>query len=114
MFSAFAGGLFFLVTGVIGFDTYNLRGLFQGGRWTDPPIWRQVALGTGLLVLGVYFSRRLGDTPPVPPPGRRVVKHVGSGKSARASRRVGSTPGEEQARSNVVEGEDGRPSGGSA
>ena len=86
MFSALAAGAFFLVTGLIGFDTYNLRGFFRGGRWVDPPIWRQVALGIALLLLGAYFARRLAPPVPPPPPGPRVVKHVGSGKSARASR----------------------------
>ena len=86
MFSAFAAGAFFLVTGVIGFDTYMLRGFFQGGRWVDPPIWRQIALGIALLLLGAYFARRLAAPAPPPAPAPRVVKHVGSGKSARASR----------------------------
>ncbi len=100
MFSAFAAGAFFLVTGLIGFDTYNLRGFFQGGRWVDPPIWRQVALGMALLLLGAFLARRLGGPPP-PAPRPRVVKHVGSGKSARASQGEDEMHGDAHARLKV-------------
>jgi hypothetical protein len=59
MFSAFAAGLFFLVTGVIGWDIRYLHGLFAGGKWVDAPIWWQIGLGAVFLLLGAFLLRRL-------------------------------------------------------
>ena len=61
MFSAFAAGASLVVTGSIGFDVSYMHGFFEGGRWVDGPIWGQVALGMGFLLLGAYWSRRLGE-----------------------------------------------------
>jgi hypothetical protein len=63
MFSAFAAGAFLFVTGSIGFDVRYMHGFFEGGRWVGGPVWGQIALGAGLLLLGAYWSRRLGDSP---------------------------------------------------
>jgi hypothetical protein len=59
MFSALAFGGFLLVTGVIGLDVSQLRGLFDGTTWVDGPIWWQIALGFGLILLGVHWFRRI-------------------------------------------------------
>lgn len=54
----FAGTLF-LVPGLIGLDLRHSHGWFQGVRWVDAPVWPQVALGAGLLLLGGYLARRV-------------------------------------------------------
>jgi len=88
MFSAFAAGICLVVTGFIGLDVSNLRGNFQGTRWVEGQVWWQIALGSGLLLLGVFFSRHLGgprwmsvSVPRVP-----AIKDVGAGKSAGAAK----------------------------
>ena len=57
MFSAFAFGGFLFVTGAIGLDVSYLRGLFDGTKWVDGPIWWQMGLGFLLILLGVYWFR---------------------------------------------------------
>ena len=87
MFAAFAAGAYLFITGVIGLDISYQRGMFQGTRWVDGPIWWQIALGSALLLLGVVFSRRLpARWTPAPAPQARIVKDVGAGKSAGAAR----------------------------
>jgi hypothetical protein len=86
MFSAFAAGASLVVTGSIGFDVSYMHGFFHGGRWVDGPVWGQIALGIGFLLLGGYWSRRLGE------PGwtstrasrDRIVKNAGHGKTSGA------------------------------
>ena len=63
MFSALAAGAFLFVTGSIGFDVRYMHGFFEGGRWVGGPVWGQIGIGAGLLLLGAYWSRRLGDSP---------------------------------------------------
>jgi hypothetical protein len=63
MFSALAFGALLFVTGAIGFDVSDMHGFLEGGRWVDGPIWGQVAVGAGLLLLGAYWSRRLDEPP---------------------------------------------------
>ena len=67
MFSALLFGLLFFVTGVMG---VSLRrdvlapmpsASATDARWTGRPILSQVALGLGMMALGVYWSRRLHD-----------------------------------------------------
>jgi hypothetical protein len=53
------GGLLFLVAGLIGWDLKYSHGWFQGTTWVDGPLWGQVALGTGLLLLAGYWARRV-------------------------------------------------------
>jgi hypothetical protein len=86
MFSAFAAGAGLVVTGSIGLDVSHMRGLFAGTRWVEGPIWWQIAVGSGLLLIVVFFSRRLGEPPMTftRTPRRRVIKDVGAGKSAGA------------------------------
>jgi hypothetical protein len=58
-FTALAVGAFLFVTGSIGWDVSYLHGLFAGGRWVHGPVWWQIGLGAGLLVLGGRWFRRL-------------------------------------------------------
>lgn len=84
MFTAFAAGAFLVVTGIIGLDVSYMRGLFaEGTKWVSGPVWWQIALGSALLLLGVYFSRRLGEPrwTSVSAPRTRIIKEVGAGKS---------------------------------
>ena len=90
MFSAFFAGAFLLVTGTIGYDVSRLSGPFRGGRWVDGPVWWQILLGVGFLLLATFLSRRLGG----PgwrfvrrPPQRRIVKYVGRGSTYESIRR---------------------------
>ena len=87
MFGAFALGLSLLVTGAIGYDVRNMHGLFQGGRWIEAPIWGQVALGIGFVLLGIYWFRRLGRPRRAFTPNTRdgVIRTVGRGKTAAAA-----------------------------
>jgi hypothetical protein len=59
VFTAAAVGLFLLVTGSIGFEVRGMHGAFAGGRWSDPPIWWQVALGTAALLASMRWARSL-------------------------------------------------------
>jgi hypothetical protein len=59
VFSAGFGGLLFFVAGLIGWDLKYSHGWFEGTRWTDAPIWWQVAFGTVLLLLAGYWARRV-------------------------------------------------------
>ena len=62
VFSAGFGGLLFLIAGLVGWDLTYSHGWFQGTRWVDGPVWWQIALGTGLLLLAGHWARRV---PPV-------------------------------------------------
>jgi hypothetical protein len=66
VFSVGFGGLLLLIAGLIGWDLKHVRGFFQGTRWVDGPIWWQVSLGSALLLLAVYWARRVPY-----PPGQR-------------------------------------------
>jgi len=59
VFSVGFGGLLLFVTGLIGYDLKYSHGWFQGTKWTDAPIWWQVAFGTVLLLLAGYWARRV-------------------------------------------------------
>lgn len=89
MFTAFAAGAGLVVTGAIGLDVSYMRGMFQGTRWVDGPVWWQLTLGSALLALGAYWARRLSApawTLNRAPRGPGM-KAVGAGKSAGAGRR---------------------------
>ena len=62
VFSVGFGGLLFLVAGLIGWDLKYSHGWIQGTKWVDAPIWGQVALGTGLLLLAGFWARRVPRT----------------------------------------------------
>lgn len=59
VFSVGAFGLWLTVAGAIGWDVQHVRGIFQGTRWVDPPIWWQLGLGVALLVVAVFLARRV-------------------------------------------------------
>jgi hypothetical protein len=60
------GGLLFLVAGLVGWDLKYSHGWFRGTTWVEGPIWWQVGLGTGLLLLAIFLARRV----PYPPASR--------------------------------------------
>ena len=49
-FHALLAGLYFSVTGAIGWQVSGHNPLFIGGRWIDGPVWSQ--LGVGLACFG--------------------------------------------------------------
>ena len=65
VFSVGFFGLLLLVSGLIGWDLSYSHGWFQGTKWVDGPVWWQVSVGFGLLLLAVFFARRV---PPRPAP----------------------------------------------
>ncbi len=58
VFTAAMGGLLFLVGGVIGYDLTHGTGPGDT-RWTNQPIWWQIALGLAFLLLAGFWARRL-------------------------------------------------------
>jgi len=59
VFSVGFGGLLFLVSGLIGWDLQYSHGWFQGTKWVDAPIWWEIGVGTALLLLAVFWARRV-------------------------------------------------------
>lgn len=43
-------GLFFAITGAIGWEPRGRDGLFMRGRWVDGPLWDQIGLGIACLI----------------------------------------------------------------
>ena len=52
-------GLLFFVSGIVGWDLSHSHGWFRGTKWVDGPVWWQIALGAGLLVLAMFWARRV-------------------------------------------------------
>ena len=65
VFSVGFAGLLFFVAGLIGWDLKYSHGWFQGTKWVDGPVWWQIGLGAALLLLAIFWARR------VPPPATR-------------------------------------------
>lgn len=63
VFSATAAGLLFFVAGLIGWDLSYSHGWFQGTKWVHRPVWWEVAVGAGLLLLAGFWARRAIVTP---------------------------------------------------
>jgi hypothetical protein len=63
VFSTGFSGLLFFVAGLIGWDLKYSHGWFQGTRWVDGPIWWEVLLGSGLLLLAGFWARRVPSRP---------------------------------------------------
>ena len=61
VFSVAAAGLLLLVPGIIGWDLSYSHGWFRGARWADGPVWWQVGLGLGLLLLAAYCARSVNQ-----------------------------------------------------
>jgi len=59
VFSVGFAGLLFFVSGIIGWDLSHSHGWFRGTRWVDGPIWWQIGLGAGLLLLAIFWARRV-------------------------------------------------------
>ncbi len=59
VFSVTAAGLLFLVAGLIGWDLSYSHGWFQGTKWVEGPVWWEVGIGLGLLLLAVFWARRV-------------------------------------------------------
>jgi hypothetical protein len=65
VFNAAAAGLLFFIAGISGWDLRYSHGWFQGTKWVEGPLWWQVSLGFGLLLLAGFWARRV---PPRPTP----------------------------------------------
>ena len=59
VFSVGFAGLLFFVSGIIGWDLSHSHGLFRGTKWLDGPVWWQIGLGSGLLLLAIVWARRV-------------------------------------------------------
>jgi hypothetical protein len=86
MFSSLFFGAFLLLAGLIGYNTQHRGVLLADSRWTGRPILWQVALGSALLLLGIYLCRRLGvfRWEIVAGGAPRPIKNVGKGQSSGA------------------------------
>jgi len=73
VFTFTLAGLFFFVTGAIGWKTGNHNPIFIGGRWVDGVIWSQVGIGLACFAVAavayLFASRdpRLHPRPPHAP-----------------------------------------------
>ena len=74
VFSTAAAGLLFFIAGLIGWDLSACHGWFQGAKWVDAPVWWQVGLGAGLLLLAGYWAQRLEITRRPPEVSRDPVR----------------------------------------
>jgi hypothetical protein len=68
---AAATGLFALISGLVGWDISHSHGFFAGTRWVEGPIWWQVGLGLGLLLVAGFLARRVPLRPEHPHPAHR-------------------------------------------
>jgi hypothetical protein len=59
VFSVTAAGLLFLVAGLIGWDLSYSHGWFEGTKWVDGPVWWEVGVGLGVLLLAGFWARRV-------------------------------------------------------
>jgi len=59
VFSAGTAGVLFTVAGAIGWDVSHSHGFFQGTRWVDGPISWELGIGVGLLMLAVFWGKRV-------------------------------------------------------
>ena len=84
MFTGLIFGLVFFVTGTAGLSLSRADG---GPKWVGRPVLWQVAVGLGMMALGIYWSRRLDDPRLQVHAGPRREKHVGTGRSPGAARR---------------------------
>ena len=64
-------GLLFFVAGVIGWDLKYSHGWFQGTKWVYGPLWWEIGLGAGLLLLAAFWARRV--------PTAALVRQAGRG-----------------------------------
>jgi hypothetical protein len=83
MFTMLFFGIFFFAAGVMGLSLSKAAG---GPKWTGRPVLSQIAVGIGMLALGVYWSRRLDDPRLRTHRSTPLLKHVGRGRSEGAKR----------------------------
>ena len=57
--SAGAFGLLFLVAGLVGWTLSTHDAFVARTQWAEGPIWWQVAVGIALLLLAVFWARRV-------------------------------------------------------
>lgn len=76
LFTLTLAGLYFFVTGVIGWQVSGQNTIFIGGQWIDGPVWTQI--GVGLVCFGgalFAYSRAARD--PRLRGGRRAAMRAG-------------------------------------
>jgi MYXO-CTERM domain-containing protein len=78
VFSATAAGLLFFVAGLIGWDLSYSHGWFQGTKWVDGPVWWEVGIGLGLLLLAGFWARRIPRRPAQRQRDEFQMRHHGS------------------------------------
>jgi hypothetical protein len=59
VFSVGFAGLLFFLSGVVDWDLSYSHGWFHGTKSVDGPVWWQIGLGGGLLMLAVFWARRV-------------------------------------------------------
>ena len=85
MFSALFFGMLFVVSGLAGYRL-DKSPMTSDTRWADGPILSHIAMGLGMLALGIYWSRRLDDPRlNVASPAPRTIKNAGAGRSRGAA-----------------------------
>ncbi len=57
LFTFTLAGVFFLVTGAIGWQPIKNNSVFFGGRWVEGPIWSQIGIGVVCVALAAIFYR---------------------------------------------------------
>jgi hypothetical protein len=65
VFSVGFAGLLFFISGLIGWDLSHSRGWFEGTKWVEGPLWWQIGFGAVLLLLAIYWARRVPAPPAV-------------------------------------------------
>jgi hypothetical protein len=63
VFNAAAAGLLLTIAGAIGWELKHSHGFFQGTKWVGGPIWWQLGVGIALLLLAVFWARRVPQRP---------------------------------------------------
>jgi hypothetical protein len=59
VFTVAAIGLWLVGFGLAGGDLRYSHGWFRGVQWADAPVWWEIAVGIGLLVLAATWARPL-------------------------------------------------------
>jgi hypothetical protein len=93
VFSAGFGGAFLALTGAVGYDLSGRQAPTDGGRWADGPVWVQLALGIWLLLMAIYWTRRIRRSARPFVSSTPTMKQVGHGTTSGTRRtRSDATP----------------------